>query len=158
LEYPLDAIDLTILRTLVANARVTFADLAEAVGLSGPSTAERVRKLEERGVIGGYHADLDPGTIGLDLTAFVSVSLESPAHRASFLTGLESLPGVVECHHVAGDDDYLIKVHVAGTHGLETFVSDGLKALPGIARTRTTVVLSSPFERPLSVGDEVASL
>jgi Lrp/AsnC family transcriptional regulator, leucine-responsive regulatory protein len=145
----MDPIDLTILCALVANARITFADLAELVGLSGPSTADRVRKLEERGVIGGYHADLDPGSLGLDLTAFVSVSLESPAHRTSFIDGINALPAVVECHHVAGDDDYLLKVHVAGTHGLETFVSDRLKALPGIARTRTTVVLSSPLERPL---------
>jgi Lrp/AsnC family transcriptional regulator, leucine-responsive regulatory protein len=141
----MDKIDLMILGALVANARVTFADLAETVGLSGPSTAERVRKLEERGVVAGYHAELD-------LTAFVSVSLESPSHRASFLGGIEALPGVVECHHIAGEDDYLIKVHVAGTRGLETFVSDGLKTLPGIARTRTTVVLSSPLERPLSAG------
>ena len=145
----MDAIDLAIAGALVANARITFADLADLVGLSGPSTAERVRKLEERGVIGGYHADLDPTSLGLDLTAFVSVSLDSPAHRTSFLAGIKALPGVVECHHVAGDDDYLLKVYVAGTRGLETFVSDGLKALPGIARTRTTVVLSSPLERPL---------
>ena len=152
----MDTIDLTLVDALVANARITFADLAERVGLSGPSTAERVRKLEERGIISGYSALLDAEAIGLGLTAFVSVTLESPKHRASFLEGIEALPGVVECHHVAGDDDYLLKVHVAGTRGLEAFVSDGLKVLPGIARTRSIVVLSTPLTRPLSVGDEAA--
>jgi Lrp/AsnC family leucine-responsive transcriptional regulator len=147
----MDATDITILRALVANARTTFADLAERIGLSGPSTAERVRKLEERGVVRGYHAELDPAALGLGLTALVAVTLESPAHREGFLGGIAALPGVVECYHVAGDDDYVLKAHVAGTAGLEALVSDGLKAIPGVARTRTTVVLSTLLERPLGV-------
>ena len=146
----MDTIDLALVDALVANARITFADLAERVGLSGPSTAERVRKLEERGIISGYSALLDAEAIGLGLTAFVSVTLESPKHRASFLAGIDAMPGVVECHHVAGDDDFLLKVHVTGTRDLEAFVTDGLKGLPGIARTRTMVVLSTPLARPLT--------
>lgn len=146
----MDAIDLTILELLAANARVTFSELALATGLSGPSVAERVRKLEERGAIQGYSARIAPDALGLGLTAIVAVSLAGPEYRESFLAGIGRLPGVVECHHVAGDDDYVLKAHVAGTAGLEAFVSEGLKALPGIARTRTTVVLSTPLDRPLS--------
>jgi len=154
----MDAIDLTILRTLVANARVTFSELAELVGLSGPSTAERVRKLEERGVLRGYHADIDPARVGMGLTAFVSVTLGHPEDRAGFLRTIAEFPGVVECHHTAGDDDYLLKVHVDGTAGLESFVSDRLKGVPGVLRTRTTVVLSSPLERPLSIAEQGGAL
>ena len=146
----MDATDLRILAVLAANARMTFSDLAEQIGLSGPSTADRVRRLEERGAIRGYAASIDPDSLGLGLTAFVAVTLAGPADRGGFLDGIAVLPEVVECHHVAGDDDYVLKVHVAGTRGLEAFVSDGIKALPGIARTRTTVVLSTPLERPLS--------
>jgi Lrp/AsnC family transcriptional regulator, leucine-responsive regulatory protein len=146
----MDAIDLAILHHLAENARITFSDLAAAIGLSGPSVAERVRKLEERGAIRGYSARIEPEALGLGLTALVAVSLSGPEYREGFLAGIAQLPGVVECHHFAGDDDYLLKVHVAGTSGLEAFVSEGLKALPGISRTRTTVVLSTPLERPLS--------
>jgi Lrp/AsnC family transcriptional regulator, leucine-responsive regulatory protein len=146
----MDAIDLTLLTLLADNARTTFADLATATELSGPSTAERVRKLEERGAILGYSARIAPEALGLGLTALVAVTLAGPEYREKFLSGIAALPGVVECHHVAGDDDYVIKAHVAGTSGLEAFVSGGLKALPGVVRTRTSVVLSTPLERPLS--------
>lgn len=145
----MDAIDFELLSALVADARTTYSDLSARVGLSGPSTADRVRKLEDRGAIAGYHASLDGPTLGLDLGAFISVSLTGPEHREHFLGAVESIPQVLECHHVAGDDDYLLKVRVAGTKGLEELVSEGLKAVPGISRTRTTVVLSTRFERPL---------
>lgn len=143
----MDPIDLTIVATLARDGRATFSDLAEKVGLSGPSTGERVRRLEERVTIRGYHADVDPGAFGLDLTAFIAVTLVSPADRAAFLALVAHEPAVLECHHVAGDDDYLLKVVCAGTSGLEAFVSERLKSLPGVARTRTTVVLSSAIER-----------
>jgi Lrp/AsnC family transcriptional regulator, leucine-responsive regulatory protein len=146
----MDEIDLRILDLLSADGRMTFADLAEQVGLSAPSTAERVRRLELRGVIRGYVARLDPTVLGVALTAFVSVTLTGPDVRDGFLTAVGSFSEVVECHHVAGDDDYVLKVHVDGTHGLEHFVSDRLKAVPGIARTRTTVVLSTSLDRPLA--------
>lgn len=146
----MDEIDLRILGILAAHGRVTFADLATEVGLSGPSTAERVRRLEQRGIITGYAARLDPAMLDSALTAFVAVSLAGPEAREGFLSSLAALPEVAECHHVAGDDDYLVKVHVDGTRGLEAFVSDRLKAVPGVARTRTTVVLSTALDRPFA--------
>lgn len=148
----LDDIDLTIIELLTANARASFSELAEQIGLSGPSTAERVRRLEERQVIRGYAARVDPEAFGLGLTAFISVTLVGSADRQGFLEEVVNLHEVVECHHVAGNDDYLLKVHVSGTRGLEFFVSDCLKALQGIERTHTTVVLSTALDRPLSPG------
>lgn len=146
----MDEIDLRILDLLCADGRATYAELADVVGLSAPATAERVRRLEQRGAILGYAARLDPTVLGVSLTAFVSVTLTSPDSRSGFLAALAVFAEVVECHHVAGDDDYLVKVHVDGTKGLEHFVSDRLKAVPGIARTRTTVVLSTALDRPLA--------
>lgn len=145
----MDAIDLTIVRVLALDGRATFADLADRAGLSGPSVAERVRKLEERGVISGFSAIVTPAAVGLDLTAFIAVSLASPRARDAFLGAIAEIPGIVECHHVAGDDDYLLKARCAGTAGLEQLVSHRLKGIGGVARTHTTVVLSSAFERPL---------
>jgi len=127
-----------------------MSDVAAVTGLSGPAVGERVRKLEDRGVISGYSARIVPEALGLGLTALVAVTLAGPQYRDSFLAGIAQLHGVVECHHVAGDDDYILKAHVAGTSGLEALVSEGIKSLPGIARTSTTVVLSTALERPLA--------
>ena len=146
----MDSIDLRIVSSLAEDGRCTYSDLAEEVGLSAPATAERVRRLEERGVVRGYCARLDPDALGVGLTAFVFVTLAGTADAGAFRTAVATLDEVVECHHVAGDDDYLLKVHVDGTRGLEAFVSDRLKAIPGISRTRTTVVLSTAVDRPLT--------
>jgi len=150
----MDATDREILDSLVFDGRMTFSDLAERIGLSGPSTAERVRRLEAAGAIRGYTALLDPPAVGADLAAFVSVTLESPAYREEFLATITEAPAVLEVHHVAGDSDYLLKIRCASTRDLERLVSENIKGVAGVARTNTTVVLSTLFERPLgpSVG------
>lgn len=147
----MDAIDLRLIDLLAQTARASYADLAQQVGLSAPSTAERVRRLEERGVVLGYAARVDPAALGRGLTAFVAVSVGDRRQTRAFLAAVARLPEVVECHHVAGDDDYLLKVHVDGTRGLERLVTDELKAITGVTRTRTTVVLSTTLDRPVSV-------
>lgn len=144
----MDAIDRTLLSLLATDGRTTFAELAERVSLSSPSTAERVRRLENTESITGYHATVDPAALGLDLTAFLAVTLDTPSARGAFLAAIDGVPEIVECHHVAGDDDYLLKVFAAGTRGLEALVSDTVKAIPGVMRTRTTIVLSTTIERP----------
>jgi len=137
--------------------RATWAEMAGRLGLSAPAAAERVRKLEERGVIRGYAALVDPEAVGLRLTAFIGVTLERPEHRAAFLSWAETTPEVQECHHVTGDHDYLLKVRCASTRALEDLLTDGIKGLPGIAGTRTTIVLRTRKETPvlpLPRGDE----
>jgi len=141
-----DDTDSRLVRALAVDGRRAFSDLATEVGLSAPSTGDRVRKLEERGVIRSYRADVDPVAFGYDLVAFVAVTLSSPESRSAFLEALAGLAEVLECHHVAGDDDYLLKVLVCGTQGLEQLVTE-LKTTAGVGRTRTTVVLSTPVER-----------
>jgi Lrp/AsnC family leucine-responsive transcriptional regulator len=131
---------------------MTFSQLAARIGLSGPSTAERVRRLEAENVISGYVAILNPEAVAAGLAAFVSVTLAGPAARQGFLEAMRSESAVLELHHVAGDDDYLLKVRCAGTRELESLVSDRIKGVDGVARTRTTVVLSTEFEQPLRSG------
>jgi Lrp/AsnC family leucine-responsive transcriptional regulator len=137
--------DSEILRLLQQNARETWAALGQAVGVTGPAIAERVRKLEERGVIRGYTAELDPDAVGYSLLAFIAVSLERQDQRALLIARVESLPEVQECHHIAGDFDYLLKVRARGTLDLERLISEEIKAVPG-TRTRTTIVLKTVKE------------
>lgn len=145
----MDAIDLEILTTLAADGRMTFSELASRIRLSGPSTAERVRRLEAEGTIRGYSAILDPEAVGGDLAAFVSVTLSGPEIRDAFLTAMSDVPAVLELHHIAGEGDYLLKVRCANTRELEGIVSERIKGIAGVSGTRTTVVLSSAFERPV---------
>ncbi len=147
----MDSKDLEILDALVTDGRTTFSDLATRIGLSGPSTAERVRRLEADGVIAGYAATLDPVAVGAELAAFLTVTLATPDAREPFLRAMAAEPSVLEVHHVAGDGDYLVKVRCASTRDLERIVTEVVKGVVGVAATRTTVVLSSVFERPVGV-------
>ena len=110
------------------------------------SAADRVRKLEQAGVIRGYAPLLDAESLGYPLVAFVSVTLGSHGHRSAFLRGIEKLDEIVECHHVAGDDDYLLKVRCRGTKDLDRVLARELKERIGVARTRTVIVLSTAKE------------
>lgn len=142
----LDALDLKVLVLLAQSARMTWAELANQIGISPPAAADRVRKLEEAGVIQGYAARLDASRLGYDLTAFIAVTLGQPRDREGFLTAVHSTPEIQECHHVAGEGDYLLKVRCRGTAGLERLITEQLKAIPGVMQTRTTIALSTVKE------------
>ena len=141
----MDAIDIAILRRLMERARTTWAELGSLLGLSAPAAADRVRKLEEAGVIRGYAALVDPEAAGCGLGAFVSVTLERADDRRAFLDMVRSLPEILECHHVAGAEDHILKLRCADTRELERLISDRLKSVPGV-RTRTGVILSTVKE------------
>ncbi len=142
----MDTLDRKALPILMNNGRITWSDLGQALGLSAPAAADRVRKLEEHGVIKGYAAILDAESLGYSLTAFVSVTLLDQRKRASFHAGVRKLDQIVECHHVAGDDDFLLKVRCRGTRDLDRLLTEELKGRLGIARTRTTIVLDTAKE------------
>lgn len=125
------------------NGRMSWSELAGLLGLSSPAAADRVRRLEEQGIIQGYTALINAESVGYDLTALIAVSLERPEHRKDFLKLVLKLPEIQECHHTAGDDDYMLKVRCRGTRDLDRIISDELKSLPGILRTRTTIVLGT---------------
>jgi Lrp/AsnC family leucine-responsive transcriptional regulator len=146
---PLKSLDTKTLKLLMRSGRATWAELGQLLGLSAPSAADRVRKLEQRGVIRGYAALVDPASVGHPLTAYISVSLASHRNRAAFLRAIDKMDQVAECHHVAGDDDYLLKVRCRGTQDLDHLLAKELKDKLGVARTRTTIVLSTAKESVL---------
>lgn len=153
----LDKIDLKVIEQIVAQGRVTWSELATVLELSAPATADRVRRLEDRQVIQGYTARINPDAIGCHLLAFITVTLERPEHRTAFLQKIQALPHVQECHHIIGDGDYLLKVRCGTTQDLEHLISDELKGLPGILKTRTTIALSTVKETmslPLPSSDD----
>ncbi|MDU4959299.1 MAG: Lrp/AsnC family transcriptional regulator [Sporomusaceae bacterium] len=140
-----DSNDLKVVVRLMQNARATWAELGALIGLSAPAAADRVRKMEDSGVIRSYAAVVDPEAVGLGLTAFIAVSLTASAYRSNFLALIASLPEVQECHHIAGEADYLLKVRCIGTRHLERLISEQIKCAAGI-NTKTTIVLSTVKE------------
>ncbi len=146
----LDDLDYKILKHLASSGRATWSDLAAILGLSAPSTAERVKRLEERGVIMGYGAHLNHKSLGLSVTAFIALSLSHPKHIPRFLKAIHEMDEVHECHHVAGDDDYLLKVRCQDTESLDILLNAKLKTITGVARTKTTIVLSSAKESAIN--------
>jgi Lrp/AsnC family leucine-responsive transcriptional regulator len=130
----------------MCQGRATWAELGQLLGLSAPSAADRVRKLEEAKVITGYAALLDPTAVGYPLTAFIFVTLANSRNRSTFLRAIAKMEQVSECHHVAGDDDYLLKVRCRTTADLDHLLAKELKDKLDIARTRTTIVLATAKE------------
>lgn len=130
----------------MVDGRVTWSDLATRFGVSSPAISDRVRRLEKRGVIQGYRVVVDPVQLGYDITAFVAVVLEHPRHRQTFLEYVRSTAAIQECHHVAGDGDYLLKVRCSKMADLERILSEEIKGLSGILQTKTSIALSTVKE------------
>ena len=140
----LDAVDSRLVRELAADGRCSYTDLADRVGLSVSAVHQRVRRLEQRGVIRGYGARVDPDALGLPLTAFVSVKPIDPAQPDDVPDRPADLLAIEACHSVAGEESYILKVRVSGPGQLETLLQE-IRAKAGVS-TRTTVVLSTPYE------------
>jgi Lrp/AsnC family transcriptional regulator, leucine-responsive regulatory protein len=146
MKFEMDQTDRDILRVLQEDCKSSLQDIGKVVGLSAPSVVERIRKLEDRGVIKGYHAVLDPRALGLDVAAFIGVSMNYPKGISAMEKRVLSLPEVLECHHVTGGSTLLIKVRTRDTDSLENLISR-LRSIPGVERTETMVVLSTRAER-----------
>lgn len=138
----IDTLDERILSELQANGRLTMKALAERVGLSSPAMIERVRRLEERGVLSGYRAVVDPAAIGRPLSALIAADIDR-SNSDHFLERLRTEPSVVECLRTTGDRSFLIKVNVTSTDELEQLVDD-LAELG--ARCSTSIILSAPIQ------------
>ncbi len=149
----LDAVDRKILRVLAADGRASYQAIADDVGLSRPAAMERVKRLEEAGFITGYVARLDRAKAGFPVTAFVAVRYgnsdyvgDEPQMRA-----MEKNPGVLECHHVAGEDCYILKVAAPDLERLQDVLRDLRGSSKTPMSTRTTIVLGTVFEKPAFV-------
>lgn len=145
----LDDIDAGILTALSADSRRSYADVAAEVGLSTAAVHERVKKMVERGVIERFSLRVDPARVGLHFTAFVAIRNDGGVHCREIAPRLRELPEVLELHSVAGEYDFLAKLRTTHARALEDALY-AIKAIPGVARTTSTVVLSTEFEeRPL---------
>ncbi len=140
----LDAVDARLLQMLVANARVSTADLARAVGLTAPTVAERVRRLEEAGVIMGYRAEISPVALGLPITAWLRIR-PVPGELARVAKIIRGIPEITECDRVTGEDCFLARVHVPSVADLERIID----LITPYAMTNTSIVQSSPVPRRL---------
>jgi Lrp/AsnC family transcriptional regulator, leucine-responsive regulatory protein len=144
----LDGRDLDILSALQEDARATYADVAHRVGLSASAVHDRVRKLEQAGVIRGYRAVVDPGAVGLLVTALIAATPLDPRQPDDLPERLADFPEVEDCYSVAGEASYILKVRTRTTGELEDLIRR-LREKGGVA-TRTTIALSIPFEdRPI---------
>jgi Lrp/AsnC family leucine-responsive transcriptional regulator len=143
-------LDRQIVSLLARDGRMSFTDIGRATGLSTSAAHQRVRRLEERGVIRGYSAVIDPYAIGLPLTAFVSIHPIDPAAPDDAPERLADLAPIEACHSVAGDESYILKVRVGSPAELEALLAE-IRSTANVS-TRTTVVLSTPYEaRPPSL-------
>ena len=139
-----DAVDRKLLDALIANARTSNAELARLVGLSAPSVAERIKRLEEAGVIEGYTATINPGALGLPIAAWLRIRpIPGELHRVAQI--LRDLPEIVECDRITGEDCFIARAHLRSVGDLETLIDE----LISYAMTNTSIIQSSPVERRL---------
>jgi Lrp/AsnC family leucine-responsive transcriptional regulator len=145
----IDDIDLRILDMLQRNGKLSQAKIAGAVGLTTPSVNERIKKMERHGMIKGFVALLDHEKMGLPLTAYIDVTLEHPRFEKNFVDDLEKLLAVQECHYVAGDFAYRLKVKAANPGALADFIQHRLLVMKGVSGARTCLSLASKKESTL---------
>ena len=140
----LDEIDARLLEALIDNARLSLAELGRRVGLSSPSVSERLKRLEEAGVITGYSIEIDPAALGLPLAAWLRIR-PMPGQLKKVAEILRGLPEVVECNRVTGEDCFLARAHVGSVEDLEALIDE---IIP-YAMTNTSIIQSSPVPRRL---------
>ncbi len=142
MAHQLDETDIKILNHLQENGRAQRNTIAEIVHLSVPSVSERMRKLEEKGLISNYHAVLDARKFNFDITAFIFVEVDSSERYPEFVERVSNHPEVLECHSITGDGSHILKLRTKNTETLEKFLSL-VQTWDGVTRTRSNIVLST---------------
>lgn len=139
----MDAIDSEILEILKINGRATISEISKKVNLSLPAVAERIKKMEDSGLIEQYTVRINREKINQKLLAFVLVNIEKAEYIQGFREAIVKFNSVLECHHIAGEYDYLLKVLVESPNALEDFLSNGLKKIKGVVKSNTIISLST---------------
>lgn len=147
-KRPLDKLDLSILKVLQNDGRISYVDLADKVGLSATPCIERVRRLEKDGYISGYHARLNPEMLGYNMLVFVEISLsyQSPDAFQEFKQAVSRLPYIMDCHLVSGDADYLIKARLNDMSEYRALLGEMLLTLPGVKNSKSYIVMEEVKE------------
>lgn len=141
----MDATDINIINQLIDNSRISLSELSTRIHLSVSAISERIRKLESEGIIDRYTAVINYDRLGFDVTAYMNVILDDPSHKDSFIRFAQQTPDIVECDYIAGDYDFILKINTQNTHTLEKVLTS-VRALKGVGRTKTTLVLSKHKE------------
>lgn len=157
-KKPLDRIDLKILKALQLNARLSYVELADRVGLSTTPCMERVKRLENQGYIEGYHAKINASQLGLELLVFLEITLSNQSAESfqAFKETAESLSYVQECHLISGPSDYLLKLRLPNLKSYRTHLGDLLLALPNVRESKSHIVIEEVKQDGLAPLDIVA--
>lgn len=142
----MDHIDRQLLALVQHDGKQSHAELGNQVGLSTSSVNERLRKLQQQGIIQRFVALVEPEAVGLHVCAFVRISVEGPEQEITFPERVHDLPEVMECHTMTGEYSYLLKIRTSSTRALERFLRKAIKPLPGVGRTNTLIVLRTTKE------------
>jgi Lrp/AsnC family leucine-responsive transcriptional regulator len=142
----LDDIDRVLLQVLQRDGQVSYAELGGHVGLSASAVNDRLKRLKGKGVLQRITAEVSPAALGREFLVFLLIELADLKQEPEFLNRMRARPEVLECHHVAGDYSYLLKLRLTGTGHLERFLSEQVKSVGGIQRTHSIIALSSAKE------------
>lgn len=145
MKIKLDTIDRKILELLQANSNITNAQLAQEIGLSAAPTLERVKKLESAGVIRSYHAVVDPASVGLGVCTFVMATLKghNKENITKFMNAINSIPEIVECHHVTGQADFILKIVCGDIPSYQNLMLEKVTNIEVVDNLQSTVILST---------------
>ena len=147
----LDAIDRKILKYLIKNARMPFLEIARECGISGAAIHQRIRKLDESGVILGSRLIVDPKMLGFDVCAHIGIIIKDPQQLMQTMEKLRDVPEIVECHFITGSYNILAKLYCLDNEHLMRTIFDGILRIPGVSTTETFISLQEAFQRQVNV-------
>lgn len=153
-KFKVDAIDQKILSYLVKNARMPFLEIARECGISGAAIHQRVKKMEDAGIVAGSRMIVKPKALGFDVCAFVGVQLVSTNQYIGVIEALKKMPEVVECHFITGEFALLLKLFCRDNEHLMDVLVNTIQNITGISRTETFISLDQAIERPVYVKDK----
>lgn len=150
-KITLDAIDRKILKFLIKNARMPFLEIARECGISGAAIHQRIRKLDESGVILGSRLIVDPKMLGFDVCAHIGIIIKDPQQLMQTMEKLRDVPEIVECHFITGSYNILAKLYCLDNEHLMRTIFDGILRIPGVSTTETFISLQEAFQRQVNV-------
>ena len=150
-KVTIDAIDRKILKFLIKNARMPFLEIARECGISGAAIHQRIKKLDESGVILGSRLMVDPRSLGFDVCAFIGIRLQDPTQNSTTVAQLRQIPEIVECHYVTGEYNLLIKLYCLDNERLMTTIFDRILQIQGVSTTQTYISMNEVVQRQVYV-------
>lgn len=150
-KVSIDAIDRKILQYLVKNARMPFLEIARECGISGAAIHQRVKKLDDSGVILGSRLEVDPKSLGFDMCAIIGIRVSDPSKNFDTVESLKKIPEIVECHFITGKYNILIKMYCTDNEHLMHTIFDCILNIPSISQTETFISLNESFSRQVNV-------